>query len=65
MNIKLEFIKESGSAEARLYRFKDGRELWIPRSVVTKCLKWPQTDLTIPPVHELSIEDWWAEKEKL
>lgn len=61
MNINLYFVRESDSGLARLYRSKAGAEVWIPRSQITRCLKHPPMDKDLP-VHELWIEDWWANK---
>lgn len=63
MKLRFHFIRET--ADARLYRNKAGEEFWVPRSVIERTLKWPAVDLSTPPVHELEIEDWWCEKNKI
>lgn len=51
--LKLTFLRETTGA--RHYQLKPGCAQWIPRSVCTKTLK--SGDL-----HEVTIEDWWLEK---
>lgn len=46
---------------ARLVETKAGLEIWIPRSVCPRTLKWPPNAEGNRPV-ELEIEDWWWEK---
>ncbi len=62
MTLRLELIRETD--KARQYQFKDGTQLWIPRSVVKSTVKFPRdkADLSKPEIHELNIEDWWWEK---
>lgn len=57
MTIRLELVKETDSA--RLYRTKDGREFWLPRSIINRTLKWPNG------VHEVDIPDWKAKELEL
>jgi hypothetical protein len=52
MTLRLEFITETGAA--RRYRTAAGREFWIPRSCVTRTLKFSNG------VHEIDLEDWKA-----
>ena len=58
MTLRLKFLRET--EKARLYEFKDGCSLWIPRSVVKSTMK--MRDANDNPVHELNIEDWWWDK---
>jgi len=39
--------------------------LWIPRSVVGHTQKRPSLDGVEWPEHDLEVDDWFAEKEKL
>lgn len=56
MIIRLIFLRETD--KARQYAFSADEKIWIPRSVIKSCVKFP----TNPPTHELNIEDWWWEK---
>ena len=58
MTIRLEFVAETDAA--RLYRMRDGTQLWIPRSVVPSTTKFPPQDGK--RIHELVIEDWWWDR---
>lgn len=44
---------------------RDGRKVWIPRSVVTSFRKWPKQKPEDYNECELEIEDWFAEREDL
>lgn len=61
MNISLYFVR--GTDNVALYRNKHNMEIWIPRTVISHRRKWPAKDLNENPIHELTIEDWWWEKE--
>lgn len=45
MTISLEFVKETD--QARLFRFANGDEFWIPRSVINTAFK-PKQELRKP-----------------
>ena len=47
---------------ARLFLFKDGRELWVPRSVCKSVLKYPGPDGVTSQMAEVEVEDWWGRK---
>jgi len=55
MKFVFKFIEET--TRARCYESKKIGRFWIPRSVVTKTLKFTQTGL-----HEIDIPDWKAEE---
>ncbi len=63
MTIRLTLIKQTDLA--RLYRFADKEEIWIPRSVIKSMTKFPSKDPLNPEVHELNIEDWWWDKQEI
>lgn len=46
---------------ARLYQDEQGREQWVPKSVCHHTRKWPSQEGQ-PAVHEVTIEDWWLQK---
>jgi hypothetical protein len=48
--LKLNFIRET--EQARLYSDSQGREFWIPRSIVEHTTKWPNG------VHEITLPIW-------
>jgi hypothetical protein len=54
MKLTLKFIRESESGAARLYESKDGKQHWIGRSLIERCLKWPSG------LHEIEIPEWKA-----
>jgi hypothetical protein len=56
MTLRLKFVREARSHQARLYENGDGARLWIPRSVCPHTMKWSGTE------HEVDVEDWWLEK---
>ena len=56
MNIRLLYLRDSNSGLARQYETSSGERFWIPRSVITKCLRFGNG------VHDLTIEDWWWAK---
>lgn len=60
MTIRLKFVKETDLA--RLYQFSDNTVMWIPKIVVKSTTKFPSKDPLDFDIHELNIEDWWAEK---
>ena len=66
MTLRLTFLRET--EKARLYRFKDGTSIWIPRSVVKSTVKFPSAGLNdlvehaTETVHEINVEDWWWDK---
>lgn len=62
MTINLKFIHETDSA--RLYERKDGEQIWIPESVVKSTLKHSAKEGEAP-VHELEVEDWFAQQRGL
>ncbi len=62
MKINLEFVRET--TQARLFRRRSGREIWIPRSVIMHASK-PPRELLKPWVWTLEVENWWAEKNEL
>ena len=49
------------TALARLYQDAEGREQWVPRSVCPNTRKYPSLNGE-PALHEVSIEDWWLQK---
>lgn len=49
------------TALARLYQDKEHRQQWVPKSVCPHTRKWPGRDGQ-PALHEVSIENWWLEK---
>jgi hypothetical protein len=51
--------RETGAA--RLLETNAGMELWVPRSVCPRMLKFPPNPDGKVPV-ELEIEDWWWQK---
>lgn len=60
MQLTLELLHET--PKARLYKFKSGDKLWIPRSVTTHTSKIPPKDPLDNPIHIIDIEDWFCEK---
>ena len=62
MTLRLELITETD--KARLYQFKDGCQIWIPRSVCKSTVKFPNDDPLANPIHEVVIEDWWWQKQE-
>ncbi len=61
MNLVLTFVRETD--KARLYKFADGQERWVPRSVCAKTLKWPPNVKGEPWTHEVAVAGWWLHKE--
>ena len=55
--LKLTFLRET--TMSRHYQLKPGCAQWIPRSVCTKTLKHGDK---AGDLHEVTIEDWWLEK---
>lgn len=62
MQINLEFVRETDLA--RLFKRKDGAEIWIPRTVIRHASK-PPRELLKPWVWILTIEDWFAKEKGL
>lgn len=66
MTERLIFIRET--ALARLYQFADKTLLWVPKSVCKSVTKFKVNELEamvdkpVQEVHEVTIEDWWWEK---
>lgn len=56
MTINLEFIRETDAA--RLYRTRDGRQFWLPRSIINHTTKYPPHDGKT--IHEIDLPDWKA-----
>lgn len=52
--VTMTFLRET--AEARMYRAKDGREHWIPRTLVKHTSKRPDG------THVVTVEAWKAEE---
>lgn len=54
MTIRVKYIRETD--KAILYTFKDGSEIWIPKSAIKSKLKWPDGN------QEVRVEEWWWNK---
>jgi hypothetical protein len=72
MNIRLWFIMDSDSGEARLFsKLPSSRNpgvedrVWIPRSQIERCQKQPVKPGEKWPEHHMTITDWIAEKKGL
>lgn len=74
MTIQLWFIRETEKAR-RYCKVPKARNpgpdiaenenfIWVPRSVCEKTLKWPP-DRGEWPVHEVDVEDWFADSRGL
>jgi hypothetical protein len=61
MMVKMKFVREAASHQARQYENAAGARLWIPRSVCPRTMKFAP-DANGVVVHEVEIEDWWLEK---
>ena len=61
MTLRLKFVREARSHQARLYENGDGARLWIPRSVCPNTMKYAPAGGALP-MHEVDVEDWWLEK---
>lgn len=62
MTINLEFVRETDLA--RLYRRKDGQEIWLPRSIINHTTKWPPNKEG-QIIHEIEVPDWKAKELEL
>jgi hypothetical protein len=58
MTIRLKLVHET--EKARLYEWKSGEQLWIPKSVCKSTLKLKSKEGE--DIHEIVIEDWWWDK---
>lgn len=59
MTERLYLVRET--EHARLYRKRSGSEMWFPRSVCLKTLKFPPMPGMLP-IHEVEVADWFMEK---
>ncbi|HEU4344046.1 MAG TPA: hypothetical protein VFU31_21025 [Candidatus Binatia bacterium] len=53
ITVTLEFRAETDLA--RCYRFKDGTEVWLPRSIIKRTVKFPDSNL-----HQIELPEWKA-----
>lgn len=58
--LNLYFVRETELA--RLYRKPDDTQQWVPKSVCPTTLKHPPALDGQLALHEVTIEDWWLEK---
>ncbi len=59
--LRLNFVREARSGQARLYENGAGARMWIPRSVCPRTMKYPAAGGGLA-VHEVEVEDWWLER---
>lgn len=55
MTLNLYFVRETPLA--RLYRFRSGREVWLPRAIINRTTKFPAKDGE-QAVHQIELPDW-------
>jgi len=56
--LRLTFLQETN--QARLYQLGRGKQQWVPRSVITRCLG--TTPRIRGDMHDVVIEEWWLKE---
>lgn len=51
--------------KARLFRDDEGKERWIPKSLIRSFTKYPTKNPGDPALCCIDVPEWWAEKEGL